>query len=163
MLPNELKETDRSGRRGTLVRTLRAQSSKQLMPVPKSVGDESDETKGDAIKRSTTSDHRQSTAGGPDWLANVKHWLGQAVSGHAGRGAGPRGSRGGGGGTTGKWVQPGKAGGEKSLTMCSPLTLTFQLLFSLSTTQVSSIPAYVERSALVRRGEEELESNRPKR
>ena len=91
MLPDELKGKDESGRRGSLVRALRAQSSKQLMS--ENAGGESDETKGDAIKRSTTSDHRQSTAGGPDWLTNVKHWLGQAVSGHAGRGAGPGGLR----------------------------------------------------------------------
>ena len=84
MLPNELKEKDKSGRRGTLVRALRTQSSKQLMP--ESVGDESDETKGDTVKRSTTSDHRYSVAGAADWLANVKHWLGQAVSGGNGCG-----------------------------------------------------------------------------
>ena len=82
MLPDELKGIDKSGRRGTLVRALRAQSSRQLMP--ENAGGESDETKGDTVKRSTTSDHRHSVAGAADWLANVKHWLGQAVSGRGG-------------------------------------------------------------------------------
>ena len=81
MLPDELK-SNTGGNHRSFLRKLGSFQAAPAVSGDIHVGDDdSDETKRDAVKRSTTSDHRHAAAGGPDWLANVKHWLGQAVSG----------------------------------------------------------------------------------